>query len=102
MQRSWFLGAAGTLRGYPASTLSGLSFSRGRVEVSRTFEAGSAILFGDAGWAGDRADFQADDILYGIGIGGSILDGLIRVDLSQGLKGPDKGFRIELYLDAIL
>ena len=102
VQRSWFLGAAGTLRGYPASTLSGLSFSRGRVEVSRTFEAGSAILFGDAGWAGDRADFQADDILYGIGIGGSILDGLIRVDLSQGLKGPDKGFRIELYLDAIL
>ena len=102
VQRSWFLGAAGTLRGYPASTLSGLSFSRGRMEVSRTFEAGSGILFGDAGWAGDRDQFRTDDILYGIGIGGSILDGLIRVDLSQGLKGPDKGFRIELYLDAIL
>ncbi len=102
VQRSWFLGAAGTLRGYPASVLSGLSFSRGRVEVSRTFEAGSGILFGDAGWAGDRDHFRTDDILYGVGIGGSLMDGLIRVDLSQGLKGPDKGFRIELYLDAIL
>ena len=101
-QRSWFLGSAGSLRGYPASTLSGLSFGRGRVEVSRTFEAGAGILFGDAGWAGDRAHFRDEDILYGVGIGGSILDGLIRVDLSQGLNGADKGFRIELYLDAIL
>ena len=102
VQRSWFLGGGSSLRGYSASTLSGLSFARARVEVSRTYEAGSAILFGDGGWAGDRNDFDSDDILYGVGLGGSILDGLIRLDLSHGLKGPHKGFRIDLYLDAIL
>ena len=102
VQRSWFLGGGSSLRGYSASTLSGLSFARGRVEVSRTYEAGSAILFGDAGWAGDRKDFDSGDILYGVGLGGSVLDGLIRLDLSHGLTGPHKRFRIDLYLDAIL
>ena len=102
VQRSWFLGGASSLRGYSASTLSGLSFARGRVEVSRTYEAGSAILFGDAGWAGDRNDFDSGDILYGVGLGGSVLDGLIRLDFSHGLKGPHRRFRIDLYLDAIL
>ncbi len=102
LQRSWFLGGAESLRGYSASTLSGLSHGRARVEVSRLYEAGSAILFGDAGWAGDRSDIDSDDVLYGVGLGGSILDGLIRMDLSHGLKGPHKRFRVDLYLDAIL
>ncbi|MDE2793390.1 MAG: hypothetical protein OXL34_01105 [Gemmatimonadota bacterium] len=102
VQRSWFLGGGTSLRGYSASVVSGLSFARGRVEASRLFEAGSAILFGDAGWAGDRSRFDSDDILYGVGLGGSVLDGLIRLDFSHGLKGPHKGFRVDLYLDAIL
>ncbi len=102
VQRHWFLGAAATLRGYPASTLSGSSFVRARLELSRAFEGVGVILFGDAGWAGPRDLFHRDDFLYGIGMGGSILDGLIRMDLSQGLKGPYKDFRIDLYLDAIL
>lgn len=102
LQRSWFLGGGSSLRGYSASVVSGMSFARGRIEASRLFEAGSAILFGDVGWAGDRSDFDSDDILYGIGVGGSVLDGLIRLDFSHGLKGPHKGFRVDLYLDAIL
>ena len=102
VQRSWFLGGGTSLRGYSASVVSGLSFARARVEASRLFEAGSAILFGDAGWAGDRSRFDSDDILYGVGLGGSVLDGLIRLDFSHGLKGPHKGFRVDLYLDAIL
>ena len=36
------------------------------------------------------------------GLGGSVLDGLIRMDLSHGLKGPAKEFRIDFYLDALL
>lgn len=102
VQRSWFLGAGGTLRGYPASTLSGLSFLRGRVELARTYEFVGASVFGDAGWAGPVGEFDADEILYGVGVGVSILDGLIRFDLSQGLKGPKRDFRVELYLDHIL
>lgn len=103
MQRSWFLGSAGTLRGYPPSIVSGSSFTRGRAEVARTFDGiGSVSVFGDVGWAGLRDDFDADDLLYGVGVGSSILDGLIRMDLSRGLNGPGKQFRIDLYLDAIL
>ena len=102
VQRSWFLGTASTLRGYPASVVSGPSFLRGRVEVNRTYHGVGASLFTDAGWAGEASDFTADDLLYGVGIGGSILDGLIRLDLSRGLNGPQRGFRAELYLDAIL
>ena len=102
LQRSWFLGGANTLRGYPASAAMGSSFARGRVEVARTYSIGTASFFGDVGWAGLRGDFRGDDLLYGIGLGGSVLDGLIRMDLSHGLNGPVKQFRIDLYLDALL
>ena len=102
LQRSWFLGGAGTLRGYSASTLMGSSFARGRVELARTLDVGSVSVFGDVGWAGLRSDFDTSDFLYGIGVGGGVLDGLIRLDLSYGLNGMAKQFRIELYLDALL
>lgn len=102
MQRTWFMGGARTLRGYPASTLFGPTFGRGRVEVARVFDIGTATLFGDAGWAGVDSEFDSGDILYAVGLGGSVLDGLIRFDLSHGLTGPAKQFRIDLYVDAIL
>jgi hypothetical protein len=35
-------------------------------------------------------------------MGFSVMDGLIRMDVSHGLKGPEKRFRFDLYLDAIL
>ena len=73
------------------------------MEVARTFnEIGSVLFFGDVGWAGLRGDYIGDDLLFGIGVGGSLLDGLIRLDLSHGLKGPQKQFRIDLYVDALL
>jgi hypothetical protein len=72
------------------------------VDVARTFPVGTLTVFGDVGWAGDRADFDTDDFLYGIGVGGSVLDGLFRLDFSHGLTGPDKQFRVDLYLDALL
>ena len=100
-QRQWFMGGATTLRGYRASSVGGSSFARGRVEVARTFdEIGSLTAFGDIAWAGLRGDFNGDDLLYGIGVGASLLDGLVRFDVSQGLTGPTKQFRVDLYLDA--
>lgn len=102
LQRAWFMGGASTLRGYPASTVMGSSFARGRLEVARTYDIGTVSVFGDVGWAGLRADFGAGNFLYGVGVGGSALDGLIRMDLSHGLTGPEKQFRIDLYLDALL
>jgi hemolysin activation/secretion protein len=103
VQRSWFLGGAGSLRGYPASAAIGTSFARARLEIARTFDGiGSVGVFGDVGWAGARTLFDADDFLYAIGVGGSVLDGLFRMDLSRGLKGPAREFRIDLYLDALM
>jgi hypothetical protein len=102
-QRNWFMGGPLSLRGYEASVLSGSSFTRGRLVVARTFpEAVTVSAFGDAAWAGAREEFDSGNLLYGAGVGFSLLDGLIRMDLSHGLKGPEKRFRFDLYLDAIL
>jgi hypothetical protein len=102
MQRSWFMGGARTLRGYAASTMMGPAFTRGRLEVARVFDFGALSLFGDTGWAGQESELDAADLLYGVGVGGSLLDGLMRVDLSHGINGPNRQFRIDLYLDGIL
>ena len=101
-QRSWFLGGRRTLRGYPPSVRKGLSYLRGRIEVARTYELASLIAFGDAGWAGEGDGFEVNGLLYGAGVGGSFLDGLIRLDLSRGLTGSEGQFRVEAYLDAPL
>ena len=103
LQRRWFLGGPVSLRGYPASVRSGNSFARGRVEVARTFpQAVTLSWFGDVGWAGLREDLGTARPLYGVGMGASLLDGLIRMDLSHGLRGPEKRLRFDLYLDALL
>ncbi len=104
LQRSWFLGGPATLRGYDASTLVGGSFARGRLEVAqvRAQAAMAWTVFGDVGWAGAREDFARAQPLYGAGVGLSVMDGLIRMDLSHGLRGPEKRLRFDLYLDAIL
>ncbi len=102
VQRSWFLGGPGTLRGYPASEMSGMSYFRGRAELSGTFELLGASVFMDAGWAGAAGDFESGDVLHGVGVGLSLLDGLMRLDLSRGLGAPARGIRIEAYFDAIL
>lgn len=102
LQRSWFMGGPTTLRGYEASVLSGPSFARARLEVARIYtQTVTLSAFGDAGWAGLRNDFDPDDLLYSVGLGASLLDGLIRMDVSQGLTGPGR-LRVDLYLDAIL
>lgn len=102
VQRNWFLGGPLTLRGYEASVASGPSFARARLEVAKIYTQTITLsAFTDAGWAGVREDFDTDEILYSVGMGASLLDGLIRMDLSQGLTGPSR-FRVDLYLDAIL
>lgn len=103
LQRNWFLGGPITLRGYDVAAVSGTTFTRGRLEVARVFaDVGSVSAFGDMGWAGPRGMLSRAQPLWGVGIGGSLLDGLVRMDLSHGLRGPAKSLRLDLYLDAIL
>lgn len=102
LQRNWILGGPATLRGYPASSQIGTTYGRVRGELARVYPAWTVSVFGDGGWAGDRRAYDPDDVAWGVGVGASLLDGLIRLDLSRGLTGPLRETRLDLYLDAIL
>jgi len=102
VQRRWFIGGPQTLRGYDVATESGTSYGQARLEVVRKNGPTGISVFGDAAWAGDRDIFEENDVLYSAGVGFSFLDGLVRLDLARGLRGPDRATRLILYLDAIL
>jgi hypothetical protein len=101
VQRMWYIGGPRTLRGYSPRLAGGTAFVRGRGELARAFSFGSVSLFSDWGWAGDRDAVELSDGFTAVGAGLSILDGLIRMDGGFGLTEPT-GFRLDLYLDAIL
>jgi hypothetical protein len=105
-QALWYLGGPGTLRGYAGAAAVGDAFWRARVDLAPRGTAARLVLFGDAGWAGSRADFAAHapwrgKPLLAWGIGTSFLDGLIRLDVARGLRAP-AGWRVDLYWDGTL
>jgi len=101
VQRLWYVGGPTTLRGYHPRALGGTSFGRARAELARGFSFGRLSLFTDLAWAGERDDVRFDDGLHSVGVGLSILDGLIRLDGAWGLRSP-RDFRFDVYLDQIL
>jgi hypothetical protein len=101
VQGRFYLGGAGTLRGYSGGVLAGSAFWAARVEVANSFPAARLTAFSDVGWAGDRADFTRGRPLIGAGVGASFLDGLVRIDLARGLRAPT-GWRLELYFDGVI
>jgi Haemolysin secretion/activation protein ShlB/FhaC/HecB len=100
-QRQWYLGGAQTVRGQVAGTQSGDAFWLGRLEVARSWPIMRPVVFGDVGWAGDRARMfdRPGQVMSGAGMGASFLDGLMRVDLSRGIR-PVEMWRLDLYLEA--
>lgn len=100
LQRRFRVGGPTTLRGYEPGAAVGTSFARARGEVGRSFAFGRVTAFSDVAWAGERAAFDTGDALPSAGVGLHLVDGLIRVDAAWGLRDP-RGFRLELYLDAI-
>lgn len=101
LQGLWYLGGTTTVRGYEGALLGGESFWRARAEVATPLPAARLVLFGDAGWVGARDAWDFDPPLLSAGIGASVLDGLIRLDLSRALRSPT-GWRVDLYLDGSL
>lgn len=104
LQESWFLGGPSSVRGYGEDRLAGEAFWRARAELGRGFPAFRLALFSDAGWAGAADDLSLDPPLLSAGAGVSVLDGLVRLDLSRRLRalpGGSLGWRLDLYLDAI-
>jgi hypothetical protein len=101
LQSRFYLGGPATLRGYDGAVIAGASYWRGRVEVGNTFPAARLTAFSDIGWAGPRADFTRGKPLIGAGVGASLLDGLVRMDLARALRSPT-GWRFDLYFDGRL
>ncbi len=100
VQRLWYLGGPGTVRGYAPGADSGESFWRARAEIARAAPGARLILFGDAGRADPRGRIGIDPSLISAGVGASAFDGLLRLDLARGLRGG--GWRLDLHLDAPL
>jgi len=100
-QSLWYLGGPATLRGYAGAAAVGESFWRARADVSTRFTGARVALFGDAAWAGPRADLGTGSPLLSWGIGASFLDGLVRLDAARGVRWP-AGWRVDLYWDGAL
>ena len=101
VQSRHYLGGPTNLRGYAGGVTSGSAYWSGRAEVANSFPAFRLTAFSDIGWAGPRDDFTRGKPLVGAGLGLSVLDGLVRLDLARGLRSP-KGWRFDLYFDGIL
>jgi hypothetical protein len=102
-QRFWFLGGTETVRGQRpglGAGQAGNAFWLARTELAYGVGVVRPVLFGDIGWAGDRTRWR--DIgqpMSGVGVGTSILDGLVRFDVARGIY-PEKAWRVNAYLDA--
>ena len=101
VQSRFYLGGPATLRGYDGAVTAGTAYWRGRIEVGNSFPGARLMVFTDAGWAGERSQFGKGRALIGSGVGVSLLDGLVRMDLSRALRSPT-GWRFDLYFDGRL
>lgn len=97
-QRTFAVGGPASLRGYEPRTLTGPCSVRSTLDLQRAFAFGGVSVFMDAGWAGTCSELAADRVLRSVGVGLSLVDGLVRADLARGLDGT-RSLRFDLYLD---
>jgi hypothetical protein len=103
-QRAFYVGGLQTVRGQFARPEGGGrvgdAFWLARAELGLGLVAARPALFYDVGWAGRRADFaHPGRPLSGVGVGVSLLDGLVRIDVARG-TWPERRWRADLYLEA--
>jgi hypothetical protein len=103
-QRAFFLGGATTVRGQrPSLTLPGQvgnSYWLSRAELGKDLPGFRPTIFADLGWAGDRSAWSHPGRpVSGAGLGFSILDGLLRADISRGIY-PRKRTLFDMYFEA--
>ncbi|CAN5763205.1 hypothetical protein BH23GEM11_BH23GEM11_12350 [soil metagenome] len=106
-QRRFFPGGPGGYRPARVGEHEGDAFWLARAEIGRGFTGARAVVFLDALRmadgslpVGDRGRDWAGSPDLGAGVGVSILDGVVRVDLSRQIR-PEGGWRIQAYLDAL-
>jgi hypothetical protein len=96
-QRLWYLGGLRTIRGLAPGTESGDAYWMGHIEIGAHTHGVRPLAFYDLGWAGDRTAWtQQGRPASGVGVGLSILDGMLRFDVARGIY-PTSGVRINAY-----
>ena len=99
-QRAFYLGGPFTVRGQDPGAAVGDAYWLARAELGRGSMGWRPVLFYDLGWAGARGAWR--DVgrpLSGAGAGLSILDGLVRFDVSRGIY-PEQQWRFDSYFEA--
>jgi len=100
IQRNFFIGGVGTVRGQRAGAAVGDAFWATSLELGANRVGFRPIVFGDLGWAGSRENFSHPGRpLSGAGVGASFMDGLIRFDVARGIY-PEHSVRANLYVEA--
>ncbi len=100
-QSLWYLGSSRSVRGYDIGQLSGTAFWRGRAEIGTAFPGARLVGFTDLGWAGDRNAIADRASLLSVGVGVSLLDGVLRMDLARALRGS-RGWKLHMSVDGVL
>ncbi len=109
-QRLFFLGGLNTIRGLPTGsaadrggivgTPGGTAYWLTRSELAYGGAGFRIISFYDAGWTGRKKEWLAPGRpLSGAGVGASILDGLLRLDVARGIF-PTQQWRVDFSVDA--
>lgn len=104
IQRAFFVGGLQTVRGQfarltPGEGRAGDAFWLARTELGHGVGLRKAIFY-DIGWAGAREDLSSPGRpMSGAGVGVSIMDGLLRTDLSRGIW-PEQRWRLDVQLGA--
>ncbi|MBM3885859.1 MAG: hypothetical protein FJ361_08480 [Gemmatimonadetes bacterium] len=99
-QRAFFLGGLHSVRGLSAGTRIGEAMWLARTELGVNRASVRPVVFYDIGWAGPRAEWRAPEtLLRGAGMGLSLLDGLLRFDVSRGIA-PVWQTRVDLSVEA--
>jgi hypothetical protein len=86
IQREYFLGGGTTVRGLPPATLAGPVMAMGRLEMGFGPPVLRLVGFLDMGWAGESGSLGR---ALSSGIGLSLLEGVIRLDLAFPLEGAE-------------
>ena len=102
VQRSFFVGGVQSVRGQRALPEGpgriGDAFWLVRTEAGYGYAPLRALVFYDAGWAGDRTQWARQGRpLSGAGVGLSLRDGLLRVDAARGIA-PERRWRFNLQI----
>ncbi len=100
-QRAFHIGGTSSVRGHVGSSQAGTAYWLARAEMGTSVAMARGILFGDLGWAGPRGDLRSGRPLSGVGLGASLVDGLLRLDLARGRRGSG-GWRLHFYLDGLI